>query len=65
MTNRGEIRPEEQSEKTQELSGEFMEWNPVERAIRAEIDTRTEGEGVGKLDWFTSNMNRNIPSREG
>ena len=25
-----------------ELSGEFMEWNKVERAIRTETDTRTE-----------------------
>ena len=36
------------------LSGEFMEWNTVERAIETEIDTRTEYKGVGKLGWFMS-----------
>ena len=46
-----EIRPEEQSENERgELSGEFMEWNTVERAIKTEIDTRTEEQGMGKLD---------------
>ena len=41
-TNKAEIRPEEQSEKGGELSGEFMERNAVERAIKTDIDTRTE-----------------------
>ena len=41
MTNKAKIRPEEESENT-ELSGEFMEWNTAERAIKTEIDTRTE-----------------------
>ena len=40
-TIKAEIRPEEQSEKA-ELSGEFMEWNTVERAIKTEMVTRTE-----------------------
>ena len=40
-TNKAEIGPEEQSEKT-ELSGEFMEWNAAGRAIKTEIDTRRE-----------------------
>ena len=35
-----------------ELSGEFMEWNTVERTIKTEIGTRTEWKGVGKLGWF-------------
>ena len=35
-----DIRPEEQSEKA-ELSGEFMELNTAERAIKTETDTRT------------------------
>ena len=39
-----------------------MEWNIVERAIKTEIDTRTEQKGVGKLDWFISDINRNIPT---
>ena len=34
-----------------ELSGEFMKWNTVERAIKTETDTRTEWKGVGKLGW--------------
>ena len=32
-----------------ELSGEFMEWNAVEKALETEMDTRTEYKGVGKL----------------
>ena len=36
-----EIKKEEQSKK-RELSGEFMEGNTVERAIKTEMDTRTE-----------------------
>ena len=43
-----EIRPEEQSEKT-ELSGEFMECNTVERAIKTETDKRTE-----QKEWASS-----------
>ena len=61
-TNKAEIRPEEQSEKTRESSGEFMKWNTVERAIKTEIDTRTEENGVGKLGWFMLVINRNIPT---
>ena len=41
-TNKAEIRPEEQSQKTRELSGEFIESNTVEWAIKTEIDARTE-----------------------
>ena len=37
-----------------ELLGELMESNTVERAIKTEIDTRTEQKGVGKLSWFMS-----------
>ena len=40
-TNKAEMRPEAQSEKV-ELSGEFMERNKVERAIKTETVTRTE-----------------------
>ena len=38
-----------------------MEINTVERAMKTEIDTRTEYKGVGKLGWFISVINRNIP----
>ena len=41
-TNKAEIGPEEQSKKSRELSGEFMEGNTVEWAINTEIDTRAE-----------------------
>ena len=41
-TSKAEIRLEEQSEKNGELTGEFMEWNTVETAIKTEVDTRTE-----------------------
>ena len=40
-TSKAEIKPEEQSEKA-EFSGEFMEWNTVERATKTETDTRTD-----------------------
>ena len=41
------------------FSGGFMEWNTAERAIKTEIDTRTEcflkiKKGVCKLGWFMS-----------
>ena len=39
-----------------------MEWNTVERATEKEIDTRTEPKGVGRLGWFRSDINRNIPT---
>ena len=39
-----------------------MEWNTVERAIKTEIDSRTEWKGMGKLGWFMSDINRNIPT---
>ena len=45
-----------------ELSGEFMEWNKVERAIKTETDTRTMWKGLGKLAWLMSDINRNIPN---
>ena len=31
-----------------------MEWNTVERALKTEIDTKTENKEVGKLGWFMS-----------
>ena len=40
--------------KQRELSGEFMDRNRVERAIKTETDTRTELKGVGKFGWFMS-----------
>ena len=45
-----------------ELFGEVMAWNTVERAKETEIDTRTEYTGVGKLSWFMSGINCNIPT---
>ena len=48
---------------SRKFSGEFMEWNLSERALKTEIDTRTEQKiGVGKLGWFMSDINRNIPT---
>ena len=35
-----------------ELSGEFMEWNTGERAIRERNRYKNRGKGVGKLGWF-------------
>ena len=54
---------EEQSEKA--LSGEFMERNTVESAIKTETDTRTEF--FFKKEWISSvgyvkDINRNIPT---
>ena len=37
-----------------------MEWKTAERAIKTEIDARTEQKGGGKLDWFMSDIHRNI-----
>ena len=41
-TKKTEIRLEEQSGKNRDLSGEFTEWNTIERVIKTEIDARTE-----------------------
>ena len=60
-TNKAELRLEEQSE-NRKLSGEFMEWNTGERAIQTEIHTRREQKAVGKLRWFMSDINSNIPT---
>ena len=48
---------------SKKLSGEFMAWNTVERAIKTEIDTKTEWKGVGKT-WlvYIKDINRNIPA---
>ena len=42
--------------------GRFYKMNTVERAIKTEIDTRRELKAVGKLGWFVSDINRNIPA---
>ena len=34
----------------------------VERAVKIDIDTRIEQKGVGKLGWFMSDINSNIPT---
>ena len=47
-TNKPEIKPEKQSEK-RELSGEFMERNTVERAIKTETDTRTASQRLATI----------------
>ena len=39
-----------------------MEWKTAERAIKTEIDARTEYEGKGKFSWLMSDINRNIPT---
>ena len=59
MTNKARIRPEKQSEPG-ELSGGFMEWNRVERAIKIETDTWTD-----KNEWVSSDINRYTPPHEG
>ena len=53
-TNKAEIRPEEQSEKTESCRENLWNEITVERAIKREIDTRTELKGVGKLGWLMS-----------
>ena len=45
-----------------EFSEEFMEQNTLEKAKKTETDTRKEWKGAGKLGWFMSNTNRNIPT---
>ena len=47
-------RPEEQSERTESCRENFWNKITVERAIKTETDTRTEGKGVAKLGWFMS-----------
>ena len=37
-------------------------YETVERALKTEIDTRRESKGVGRLGWFMSDINRNIPT---
>ena len=44
-----------------ELSGEFMEWNTVERAMNTETDTRTERSGQARLVCVFE-INHNIPT---
>ena len=41
-TNKAEIRPEEQSEKTESCWQNLRNENTAERPIKTEIDTRTE-----------------------
>ena len=41
-TNKPEIRPEEQSQKTESCRESSWNENTVEKTIRTEIDTRTE-----------------------
>ena len=38
------------------MSGEFTELNTVERAIKTEINVRTQVKGVGNLSWFMSTI---------
>ena len=61
MSNK--IRPEKTESENGELQGGFIEGNTVERAIKAEIDTGTEEDGVGKLGWVMSDITS--PRREG
>ena len=68
---KGSIRQRNKTGRTEresgELTGEFMEGNTVQRAVKTETDTRTEQKGVGKLGGFMSktyvkDINRNIPT---
>ena len=62
MNQQGRSKTGRTEWKSGEMSGEFMEWNKVERAIKTVTDTRTEQEEVGKLGWSVSHINRNIPN---
>ena len=79
-TNKAEIRPEEQREKEEscreklwneiqlsgELSGEFMEWNTLQRVIRTKQAQEQNKKGVGKARLvFVNDINRNIPTNWG
>ena len=59
-----EVRSGEQSEKNGELSGEFMEWNTVERATKTETGTRTElnRRSGHARSVYVLDVNRNIPT---
>ena len=53
-------RPERESG---ELTGEFMEWNATERAIKTEIDTRTEWKRSGQARLvYVFDINHKIPT---
>ena len=51
-TYEAEIRPEEQSEKAESCREILLD--TVERAIKTEINRRTEEKEVGELGWFMS-----------
>ena len=44
------------------MSGEFVERNTVDRARNTEIGIRTKNKGVGRLGWFMSDINPNVPT---
>ena len=49
-----------------EMSGEFMKWNTVERAIQTETDTRTGGKKSGQARLvYVRHKNLSSPSCEG
>ena len=62
--SKAEIRPGEQSEKTETCRENFMHLNTVERAIKTEIDTRQQQHpkrsGQARL-VYVFDVNRNIP----
>ena len=58
--NKAELRPQEQRDKTESCRENL--WNEIQLIELTEIDARTESKGVGKLGWFMSDMNRNIPT---
>ena len=61
-TTKAEIRPEEQSEKSRELWGEFMEWTTVERAIRQNrYMNRIKRSGQALL-VYVRNINHSFPT---
>ena len=60
-TKKAEIRLEEQSQKTESCRENV--WNEIQlKRITKTVDTRTEWKEVGKLGWFMSDINRNIPT---
>ena len=62
-TNKTEIKPEKQSEKTESCRENL--WNEIQLKgpKKTEIDTRTELKRVSKLSYFMSKgINHNIPT---
>ena len=60
-TNKAELRSEEQSEKTESCRENLLNEIQLKGPYRQK-QTRAEQKGVGKLSWFMSDINHNIPT---